>query len=284
MITLLYGLLMDLSRINSAIRCFCTKYTFALDFTCVYSYNTALIFRLNLVVLLIYSVIYNRTAYEKRYTMIIDGAIFDLDGTLLDSMGIWKTIGSDYLRRRGIEPQENLDKIFKSMSLCQSARFYQAEYGLTESTESIIEGVNSMLYSFYAGEVRAKSGAAELLCELDKRQVKMCIVTAADRCLAEAALSRLNLLSYFKKIFTCGSVGCGKDNPLIYNTARMYLKTPRNSTWVFEDSLHAVQTSKHAGYPVAGIFDPFEDCSDEVRRLSDIYIISFDEMRDILGY
>ncbi len=215
--------------------------------------------------------------------MKIDGAIFDLDGTLLDSMFIWDAIGEDYLRSRGIEPHENLNERFKNMSLFQAACYYQSEYGLADSTDAIMVGINDMIQHFYMDKVLPKTGVPAFLDELKKRRIKMCVATATERHLAEAALSRVHLLSYFGEIFTCSLLGHGKDEPNIYHAAHCFLQTPKASTWVFEDALHAVRTAKSAGYPVIGVFDRSADHADEIRALSDRYIRSFEEMEDILN-
>lgn len=215
--------------------------------------------------------------------MKIDGAIFDLDGTLLDSMFIWDIIGEAYLRSRGMQPHEDLNKKFKEMSLYQAACYYQTEYGLADSTDVIMAGVNGMIQHFYMDEVLPKVGVPTFLDELRKRQVKMCIATATDRHLVEAALSRTGLLSYFGEIFTCSVVGHGKDEPDIYHAAHRFLQTPKSSTWVFEDALYAISTAKRAGYRVIGVFDRSAGHADEIRALADRYIRSFEEMEDILN-
>jgi HAD superfamily hydrolase (TIGR01509 family) len=215
--------------------------------------------------------------------MKIDGAIFDLDGTLLDSMFIWDILGEQYLLSRGIEPHENLKVKFKSMSLIQAACYYQTEYGLADSTDVIIAGVNDMIQHFYREEVLPKKGVPAFLGELKERQVKMCVATATDRYLAEAALAHTGLLSYFGEIFTCSFVGHGKDEPDIYHAAHHYLQTPKSSTWIFEDALHAVSTAKRAGYPVVGVFDSSAGHDDEIRALADLYIRSFNEMEEFLN-
>jgi len=214
--------------------------------------------------------------------MKIDGAIFDLDGTLLDSMFIWDILGEQYLISRGIKPHENLKEKFKSMSLYQAACYYQTEYGLANSTDVIMDGVNHMIQHFYKDEVLPKMGVLKFLGELKKRQVKMCVATATDRHLAEAALLHTGLLSYFGEIFTCSSVGHGKDEPDIYHAAHHFLQTPKSSTWIFEDALYAVSTAKRAGYRVIGVFDRSAGHDDEIRTLADLYIRSFKEMEELL--
>ena len=148
--------------------------------------------------------------------MRIRGAIFDVDGTLLDSMFIWDTIGEAYLRSIGYEPREDLNEVFKNMSLLQAARYYQTEYGVTLCVDEIMDGVNTMLERYYCFEAPLKPGAAELLAWLQKNGVKLCVTTATDRYLVEAALKRCGVLSYFGRIFTCGEVGRGKDEPHIF--------------------------------------------------------------------
>lgn len=200
------------------------------------------------------------------------GAIFDVDGTLLDSMSIWDTIGTDYLRSIGYEPRENLNEVFKNMSLYQAARYYQTEYGVTLSIDEIMVGVNTMLERYYRFEAPLKSGVVELLEQLCRSGVKLCIVTATDRYLVEAALDRCGVLSCFGEIFTCNEVGHGKDEPYIFEAALRFLGTPKAETIVFDDALYAVRTAKEAGFPVAAVYDSHEKDQDQVRELADVYL------------
>ena len=204
--------------------------------------------------------------------MKISGAIFDVDGTLLDSMSIWDTIGTDYLRSIGYIPRENLNEIFKNMSLLQAAEYYRNEYGVTLRVEEIMSGVNAMLEQFYQYEAPLKPGAAELLARLRQNRVKLCIATATDRYLVEAALARCGVLSYFGEIFTCNGVGHGKDEPHIFEAALRFLGTERAETVVFDDALYAIRTAKEAGFPIAAVYDTHEKSQTEVRALSDFYL------------
>jgi HAD superfamily hydrolase (TIGR01509 family) len=204
--------------------------------------------------------------------MRIRGAIFDVDGTLLDSMFIWDTIGEAYLRSIGYQPKENLNETFKNMSLHQAARYYQTEYGVTLSIDEIMDGVNAMLERYYRFEVPLKPGVAELLERLRQSGVKLCIATATDRHLVEAALDRCGVLSCFGEIFTCNEVGHGKDEPDIFEAALRFLGTEKSETVVFEDSLYAIRTAKETGFPVAAVYDSHEKEQDKVRLLADIYL------------
>ena len=204
--------------------------------------------------------------------MRIRGAIFDVDGTLLDSMFIWDTIGETYLRSIGYEPKENLNEVFKNMSLRQAARYYQTEYGVKLGIDEIMDGVNAMLERYYCFEVSLKPGVEELLKRFRASGVKLCIATATDRYLVEAALKRCEVLSYFGRIFTCNEVGHGKDEPDIFETARRFLGTEKSETVVFDDALYAIKAAKEAGFPVAAVCDSHEKNQEEIRVLSDVYL------------
>ena len=191
--------------------------------------------------------------------MKIKGAIFDLDGTLLDSMYVWDTIGSEYLKKRGIIPEIDLDKKFKNKSLLQAAQYYQKQYDIKEPAEKIMDDINNMIEQFYFNEIKLKQGVYEILSSMKAHNIKMCIATATDDYLVEAVLKRNKISEYFSEIFTCTKVGFGKNTPHIYEKALAVLKTKKSETIVFEDALYAIKTAKDAGFIVAGIFDKSEE-------------------------
>ena len=206
----------------------------------------------------------------------IRGAIFDADGTLLDSMGIWDTLGEDYLRTKGKIPRENLRETFRDMSLLQAACYYRENYALTESPEKIVEELNAMIASFYEKEAPLKEGAAAFLEELCQRNIKMCIATATDHSLIRAALKRCGVLHYFTFILTCGQAGAGKDTPTIYEEALALLGTGKKETFVFEDALYALKTAKTAGFPTVGVKDPSSAVQErEIIKQADYYLYTF---------
>lgn len=211
--------------------------------------------------------------------MKIEGAIFDVDGTLLDSMKIWRNVGEDYLRNRGIVPIESINERFQSMSMQQVAKYYQEKYNLGDSEEKISRDINSMVEDFYLHSAMPKSGVKDFLELLKKKRVHMCIATATDRYLIESALKRLGLRRYFEEIFTCSEVGSGKDTPLIYEAALSFLGTEKSRTVIFEDALYAVKTAKLANFPVVAVKDEsMKEKAGEIRALSDFYINGFEEL------
>lgn len=207
----------------------------------------------------------------------IKGAIFDLDGTLFDSMFIWDTIGEVYIRSIGYEPKENLNETFKTFSLYQAACYFKSEYGVILSVDEIMDGVNQMVERYYMEEVQLKPGVAGFLQQLSDSGVKMCIATATDKYLAEAALNRCGISEYFSEIFTCTSVGYGKDEPVIYRAALKHLETDKSGTVVFEDAIYAIKTAKKDGFITAAVFDSHEKSQDQIRALCDYYITDYSD-------
>ena len=205
----------------------------------------------------------------------LKGAIFDFDGTLVDSMFIWDTIGEDYLRSLGKEPHEDLKETFMTLTLEQAAEYYRTHYGVTLSVKEIVDGVNTMVEGIYRTRVALKQGVADFLAQLKENGTRMCIATVTDRYLVEETLDRLGILQYFSEIFTCAEVGYGKDKPIIYRKALEHLDTAKNETYVFEDSLFALKTAKADGFTTVGVYDRHENRQDNLKNLADYYIVDF---------
>lgn len=201
----------------------------------------------------------------------IKGAIFDLDGTLLDSMSIWENTGEDYLRSLGKEPKENLKETLKTFSLERSARYFIENYDVSFSIKEIIHGINKMIEDFYISTVTLKNGVYELLKTLNEHNIKMCVATVTDAHLADAALTRLGVRQYFCEIFS----GYSKEEPYIYREAQKYLDIPKNQIIVFEDALYALKTADKDNFITAGVYDAYEENQAEIKNIADIYISDY---------
>ena len=212
--------------------------------------------------------------------MKIKCAIFDFDGTLFDSMFIWDSVGELYLRSLGKEPKPSMREDVRALSLYQSACYFQKEYDLALSVEEIMAGINQTIEHFYIHEVLPKHGVVDFLEQMKKAEIPMCIATASDRCQIEAALGRCGMEHYFEAIFTCGEVGHGKDEPIIFQKAMERFGADRSAAIVFEDALHAVQTAKADGFSVVAVFDNSEKRQNELRDLADCYIADFEHTED----
>ena len=211
--------------------------------------------------------------------MKFNAAIFDMDGTLLDSMHIWTGLGHKTLTEMGYTPRPDLDAHLKVMTLRQGAAYCQETYHLPMSAEAFAEQMTQRVERFYAQEVQPKPGVERFLSTLRQRGIPMYVATATDRPLAEAALGQTGLMPYFQGLLTCQDVGRGKEDPAVFQEALSRLGSRRDATWVFEDALHAIQTAKRAGFPVAAIYDPSaQEDQAAIQSLADYYFRSFEDL------
>ena len=206
----------------------------------------------------------------------IKGAIFDLDGTLVDSMFIWDSFGEDYLRTLGKEPRENLTETFTTFTLEQAAEYYRKNYGVTLSVGEIVDGVNEMVSEIYRTKVALKNGVLEFLRDLRSKGVKMCVATVTDRPIVEDVLVSLGIRDFFVEILTCAEVGYNKETPHIYRAALGVLGTKKDETVVFEDALHALITAKKDGFKVAAVYDRHERHQTQMKENGDYYITNYE--------
>ena len=205
----------------------------------------------------------------------MQGVIFDFDGTLFDSMFIWDTAGENYLRSIGKEPEADLQKVLKPMSLLQSAQYIREKYDIPLSVEEIMDGVNRTVEGFYFHSTQPKPGVIDFLEELHRRNIKMCIATATDRYQVEAALQRCKMRHFFSEIFTCTEIGSGKDRPDIFRKAMEHLQTDRSNTAVVEDAYHAAFTAKQDSFMVVGVYDSYESRQQELMSLVDVFLSDY---------
>ena len=186
--------------------------------------------------------------------MIITGAIFDIDGTLIDSMKIWDNLGERYLLKLGIQPKANLSRVLYPMTLNESCLYLKNHYSLTYSTDKIKQDLLKILNDFYYFEVPAKKGVNKFL----------------------ATLKRLNLFKYFEAIFTCDEMQTTKKEPYIFNKAAHYINSKPQHTLVFEDNLDAINTAKENGFITIAIEDTFNIYNKEIFQASaDYYLDDF---------
>ena len=211
--------------------------------------------------------------------MRLQSAIFDMDGTLLDSMPMWQELGVSLLGRFGVEADAELQERLKPMTLRQGAAYCRETYHLEPTVEELVALLEQRVDHFYHNEVQAKPGVARFLSLLKMEGVWMYVATATDRHLAEAALRHAGIDGYFRGLVTSAEVGSGKENPEIFERAMRRLRSNKKDTVVFEDSLHAIRTAKAAGFRVAGVYDASSEAQqEEIRSLADYYIRSYDEM------
>lgn len=203
-------------------------------------------------------------------------AIFDMDGTIIDSMPAWKNLGRDYLISKGIKVLENLNEIISTMCMRESANYFKNELGIKDCQEQIMSDVNKLIEDKYRYEVPLKPYVKKYILKLQRQGVTMCIATATSVQLAEAALKRLDVLEYFSFVISCDDVGVGKTKPNIYNLAIKKMGADLEDTIVYEDAYYAAKTAKNAGFYTIGVYDESaNEYKKEMKLLCDKYIDSF---------
>ncbi len=214
-------------------------------------------------------------------------AIFDLDGTLLDSSQMWRTLGERYLMYMGKEPREGLSKTLNEMTIPEAARFLREQYDIAYSADEIARHLTRMTESFYAEEVNLKEGAAKLLAALRAHCVHMSVATAGDERLGMKALARHGLADFFAGAVSCSNYG-SKVSPDVFLAAADLIYALPEETIVFENSLHAVRTAQKAGFTTAAVADPSEADQKNLARTADFYAENIgdfaDNIKQILGF
>ena len=203
-------------------------------------------------------------------------AIFDMDGTLIDSMGFWKNLATEYLTSKGIMqiPADILERI-KPMTMSESAALFKQEFGLTGDVEA---EMNAMMDAHYRNDIPLKPGVWEYLENLHRQGVRMCVASATAEQLMEACLTRLGVRDYFEFLLSCETVGAGKRSPLVYQEAARRLGAAPGDVAVYEDALYAVQTAKEAFFHVVGVFDSGSAGNwQTIEKIADEIIINWED-------
>ncbi len=188
----------------------------------------------------------------------VDGirtAIFDMDGTLLDSMALWENASDDYCNRHGIKVDATLHHRLLEMNMEQFASFLRTEFGISKTPSEIVGEVNESLLDAYSRTVLPKYGMIDLLARLKRNGARMCVCTSTDRPLAELVMDRLGISRFFDFILPSSEFGRGKDDPAIFDECRKRLGGDPSTTWVFEDAPYAMRSARAAGLCVCAVAD-----------------------------
>lgn len=205
--------------------------------------------------------------------MKITGAIFDMDGTLLNSMDYWALVADEYLQTVGISSGEDTSRFFLENGMKAWHTYCVEKFGLNATFDEAKRGIYDLMDEKYDTVIDVKEGVREMLDALLAKGVKMCLATATDRASVEKILKRLGIEKYFSRIFTSGEVGVGKREPKIYQVALEYLGTDKETTYVFEDAIYAMRTAYGAGFRVVGVYDKnVYETEDEVRANCHVYL------------
>ena len=207
--------------------------------------------------------------------------LFDLDGTLVDSMWMWKDIDMEYLGKYGITLPPELQEYIEGMSFSEVSAYFKEAFGIKESLEEIKSEWVSMAKYKYTHEVPLKPGALRFLKHLKEQGIPMGIATSNSRDLLDAVLESLEISPYFDCCMTSCEAGAGKPAPDIYLKVAKVLKTEPKDCLIFEDTPAGILAGNRAGIPVCAMADENSaGRKDQILQMADYYAETFDQVLD----
>ena len=213
-----------------------------------------------------------------------DAVIFDLDGTLIDSMWVWENVDKEFLGKRNIAVPVEMNKEIEGKSFTETAEYFKNRFELSMSIEEIKAEWNEMAWDFYTKKVLLKAGVKEFLEFLANNHIKMGIATSNNMFLVVAVLEALDIIKYFDQIRTSCEVGRGKPFPDIYLKVAEDLQVDPQQCLVFEDIPNGVRAGKNAGMLVWGIKDrQIQEVWNEVEQLADNVVTNYYDAMRLLG-
>lgn len=206
-------------------------------------------------------------------------AIFDMDGTLVDSMGYWNRLSDEYLAKYGIPPlTPELREESIALTMIGSARLFVREFDLPGTPEQIAGEINALMEEHYRADVPLKPGAAVCLERMKAAGFKMCVASSTSPDLLDICLRRLGIRGYFEFLLSCEEVDAGKDRPDVYLEAARRMGGVPENTVIFEDILVASNTAKKAGFTLGVIYDVNSDSEQEqLKALADHWFTRWDD-------
>ncbi len=215
-------------------------------------------------------------------------AIFDMDGTLTDSMGYWHGTAREYLDSchiaRELQTVELMERI-KTCTVTDTAVIFKEIFNIPESIESIDIRINDIMASHYRDDVPLKPGVGRYLRRLQALGVRLCVASATSAHLIDACLTRLGVRDCFDFLLSCEEVGASKSRPDVYLEAARRLGAPSaRDAAVYEDALRAAQTAKSAGFRIVGVYDSYADADwTALQALADETVTDWNKAADDLS-
>lgn len=206
----------------------------------------------------------------------IKGVIFDADGTLLDSMTVWHSLGKRYLETLGIAVDDELSEILYPMSFDEGCRYLKESYDLSSDISMIAEDIREMIRDFYSREVTLKAGVRDYLDYLKEKGIPMIVVTVGDKELIKAAFKRTGVEDCFCDIIACDELKLTKREPTVYIEAAKRLGATPFETVVLEDTLYCIENAGAAGFITVAVEDAFnQNEGDSLKATADYFIKDF---------
>lgn len=209
----------------------------------------------------------------------LQAVLFDLDGTLVDSMTVWKDVDLRFMKKRGLAMPDHLQHDINGLSMYETAEYFKQKFHLPDTCEQLMDEWNEMAYQAYRHEISLKPGAAEFLREMKRRGIQMGIATSNSRHLVDACFTNLDLGKYISLCVTSDEVRAGKPSPDVYLLCAEKLQVPPEQCLVFEDLIEGILAAHAAGMRCIAVFDAYSVPYDKKKKeLADGYITSYSEV------
>ena len=209
--------------------------------------------------------------------MKVNGVIFDMDGTLIESLTFWKyffkRVGVTYLNDEHFTPTETVNKNMRTMSFAPAMEYFCKVCNIPTTAKEFVQFAKNELSSYYLNVATVKEGAFELLDYLKNKKIKMCLASATGLDEIMVVMKHHKLSSYFDLIMSCQEVGAGKEKPDVYYLAAKRLGENVANLVVVEDSFVALETANTAGFKTIGVFDENNFCQDRLKAASNVIYI-----------
>lgn len=211
----------------------------------------------------------------------IKALIFDMDGTIIDSIWVWNQVDKDYLKKYGFDVPDDLKRNIEGLSFTETAQYFKKRFNIENTIDEIKKEWTDMVHHYYNSIIEIKKGVKEFLQYLKENNYKIGMATSNSRDLVDAVLKRNGIYEYFEVIVTTCEVPRDKSYPDVFlETAKRLNVNPRECI-VFEDTLSAVAGAKGAGMKVVGVYDEYNSSTtDELREAADHLIDDFQYILD----
>lgn len=202
---------------------------------------------------------YNERELMKKAGEDMKTIAFDFDGTLIDSMGMWRNLSKNYLESNGIVFSEKIAQRLTAMSLTMAANFFREELGINKTVEEITAEIGETILYQYTHTLKLKPGAVQVLEELSKKHIPLSLATATNEEFVLPALEHKGLTDYFNFIQTCDNSGYRKSNPKFYNVLAERSRVRPEELLLVDDAVYALNAAKDAGAQTLAVYDRYSD-------------------------